>query len=294
MKIVFIGTVLFSYKSLEKLIALQADIVGVVTKQNSTFNSDFYDLSPLCHQHNIPLLHTEDINSQANLRWIKEKKPDIIFCFGWSNFIKKPLLELTSMGVVGFHPAKLPQNRGRHPLIWALALGLKKSATTFFFMDEGADSGDILSQKDFTITKEDNAQTLYNKVIQISLEQIEEFLPLLKNKIYLRISQDHSKANFWRKRRNNDGIIDFRMSHNAIFNLVRALSHPYVGASLLYKEKEIKIWHVKTEQTTLYSNIESGKIIDIKAKIIHVKCYDGIVTILEHEFKELPEIGEYL
>lgn len=36
------------------------------------------------------------------------------------------------MGVLGYHPAKLPQNRGRHPLIWALALGLKKSASTFF------------------------------------------------------------------------------------------------------------------------------------------------------------------
>ena len=31
------------------------------------------------------------------------------------------------MGVVGFHPALLPNNRGRHPLIWAKALGLDKS-----------------------------------------------------------------------------------------------------------------------------------------------------------------------
>ena len=37
------------------------------------------------------------------------------------------------MGVLGFHPSELPKNRGRHPLIWALALGLKKSASTFFY-----------------------------------------------------------------------------------------------------------------------------------------------------------------
>ena len=48
-----------------------------------------------------------------------------------SNLIKKELLNLTPLGVIGFHPSLLPQNKGRHPLIWAKALGLKKSGTTF-------------------------------------------------------------------------------------------------------------------------------------------------------------------
>ena len=55
------------------------------------------------------------------------------------------------MGVVGYHPAKLPQNRGRHPIIWSLALGLKHSASTFFFIQNGVDNGDIISQHPFEI-----------------------------------------------------------------------------------------------------------------------------------------------
>jgi methionyl-tRNA formyltransferase len=104
--------------------------------------------------------------------------------------IKKELLELAPMGIVGYHPAKLPENRGRHPLIWALFLGMKQSASTFFFMDEGADSGDILSQVDFEILENDDARSLYNKVIDIALLQIEDFLPKLQNKTYDRIKQD--------------------------------------------------------------------------------------------------------
>jgi len=38
MRIVFIGTVDFSYKMLCKLITLNANIVGVCTKENSNFN----------------------------------------------------------------------------------------------------------------------------------------------------------------------------------------------------------------------------------------------------------------
>ena len=71
---------------------------------------------------------------------------------GWSRIIGKELLAVPPKGIVGYHPAALPANRGRHPIIWALALGLKETASTFFFMDNGADSGPIISQKSLIIS----------------------------------------------------------------------------------------------------------------------------------------------
>jgi len=293
MKIVFIGTVEFSKRALEKLVDIKAEVVGVCTKEKSNFNSDFIDLTSVCKENRLPYKYIDDINSKENIEWINSLNSDIIFCFGWSSLIKKELLELPPMGIVGYHPAKLPQNRGRHPLIWALALGLEKSASTFFFMDEGADSGDILSQVEFEIDYEDDANSLYNKVTNIALKQIEDFLPKLENQSYKRIKQDHSKANYWRKRTKNDGEIDFRMSSRAIYNLVRALTKPYVGAHLIYKEKEIKIWKIEEVECNL-KNIEPGKILEVKDNKILVKCYDNAVRILEHEFDEIPKVGDYL
>lgn len=293
MRILFIGTVEFSYKALEKLISLNANIVGVCTKKKSNFNSDFRDLTPLCKNENIPYKYIDDINSRDSINWIKSLKPDIIFCFGWSSLIKKELLDLPKMGVVGYHPAKLPQNRGRHPLIWAMVLGLKKSASTFFFMQEGADDGDILSQKEFDILYEDNAQSLYSKVSNIALEQIEEFLPQLQNGNFKKLKQNHILANIWRKRSKIDGIIDFRMTSNAIYNLVRALSKPYVGAILKYKDEEVTIWKVEEIECDL-QNIEYGKVLENDGKTITIKTYDKAIKVIEHEFKELPKIGEYL
>lgn len=133
MRILFIGTVEFSYKALKKLIELNAEIVGVCTKKKSDFNSDFEDLTPLCKKADIPFKYVNDINSNENIDWIRSLSPDIIFCFGWSNLIKKDLLNLPKMGVVGYHPALLPKNRGRHPIIWALVLGLNDSGSTFFY-----------------------------------------------------------------------------------------------------------------------------------------------------------------
>ena len=293
MKIFFIGTVEFSKKMLLKLITIDAQIVGVCTKEISSFNSDFVDLTPICKSNKIPYRFVIDINSQPNVEWIKSLTPDVIFCFGWSNLIKQEILNLAPMGVIGFHPANLPQDRGRHPIIWSLALGLEKSASTFFFMDEGADTGDILSQKQFKILENDNAKTLYNKVIDIALLQIEKFIPQLENKTYKRVKQNHKLSNIWRKRGKADGRIDFRMSSKAIYNLVRALTKPYVGAHIEYKDKHVSIWETRILENT-QKNIESGKILSSNKTSIIVKTYDGAIEILNHEFIKPPKVGQYL
>ena len=78
--------------------------------------------APLCEKNKIPYKCVDDINSKDNFDWIKSFKPDIIFCLGWSNLLKKNILTLAPMGVLGYHPSELPKNRVRHPLISALAL----------------------------------------------------------------------------------------------------------------------------------------------------------------------------
>ena len=293
MKIIFIGNVIFSEKMLKKILELKGDVIGVITKRNSSFNSDFCDISYIAKENNIDYLYVENINEMKNIEWIKNKQPDIIFCFGFSSLIKKEILSIPKMGVVGFHPTKLPQNRGRHPIIWSLVLGLKKSASTFFFMDEGADSGDILSQKEFEISYKDSAKTLYEKIINIALEQVELFLPKLIKKEFSTTKQDNSKTNYWRKRTKKDGEIDFRMDSYSIYNLVRALTKPYIGAHLIYKGEEIKIWKIQEEKYNT-SNIEPGKVLLVENGEIVIKCGNGAVRIIEHEFVELPKKGEYL
>jgi methionyl-tRNA formyltransferase len=292
MKILFIGTVEFSYATLEKLISLNANIVGVGTKNQSPFNADFADLASLCEKNKLRLRYIQDINSKSTVEWIKSLQPDVIFCFGWSYLLKSDVLNSAPIGVIGFHPAELPQNRGRHPLIWALALGLHRTASTFFFMKQGADSGDILSQSPVLIDYADDARSLYDKVTQTALMQIEEFLPRLQKGNYTRYTQDQNLGNIWRKRSKTDGKIDFRMQSRMVYNLVRALTRPYVGAHVEYNGREIKIWQVAEEYTNL-PHIEPGKIVDIRDGVPLVKCSENAVWLKKHEFNSLPCIGEY-
>ena len=293
MKVLFIGAVEFSACALQELIKLRVNIIGVCTLTQSTINSDHVDLSVIAEKAGIPVMVTPDINNLEAHSWIQSLQPDIIFCFGWSQIIKKPLLDIPPMGIVGYHPAQLPSNRGRHPLIWALVLGLTETASTFFFMDEGADSGDILDQRSIPILLRDDARTLYNSMIQIALSQIRDFLPLLINKTYVRLPQDHTKANVWRKRSKVDGVIDWRMSADSIHNLVRALTRPYVGAHFIHKEEIIKVWRTEI-LNDIPSNIEPGKVLSLDNAGVIVKAGSGAIRLCEISPKIDFSVGSYL
>jgi len=293
MRIVFIGAVEFSRRTLERLLAMNAEIVGVCTLQESEFNADHEDLSAVSETHGIPWLYAEDINSAGTLSWIQDKSPDVIFCFGWSRLLKQDLLRLAPLGVVGFHPAALPANRGRHPIVWALVLGLEKTASTFFFMDAGADSGDILSQRDIIISDDDDASTMYDKVSQTALDQIGEFLPQLAAGKFQRQVQDARLANTWRKRRIADGNIDWRMSAQSIHNLVRGLAKPYVGAHLIVDGQKIKVWKT-TVVRDVPRNIEPGKVMAQTSAGPVVKCGEGAICLLVTEPTFEPIVSSYL
>lgn len=293
MRVFFIGTVEFSRVTLETLCEMGINIIGVATKQSSPYNSDFANLTEICTKNEIPYNFVNNINDQTTIEWINELKPDIICCFGWSQIIRDELLNIPKFGIIGYHPAKLPKNRGRHPLIWALILGLNSTASTFFFMDEGADSGDIISQKDILIDYHDDAATLYKKMIDTAKCQLIEFFPNLIHNNVVRIQQDHSASNFWRKRNDNDCRIDFRMTSRNIYNLIRGLTKPYIGAHLIYKGKRVRIW--KSEEVIFNEiNIEPGKVLEVCDGKITIKCMENAICLIEHEFEQFPKIGDYV
>ena len=284
MRILFIGAVKFSEKMLLKLISIQAEIVGVITLQKSVFNTDHHDLTSICKEAGIPVKYSENINSSGDLNWIQSKKPHVIYCFGWSRLLKTSILNVAPLGVIGYHPAALPKNRGRHPLIWALVLGLEETASTFFFMDEGADSGDIISQYPVKIKSYDDAGILYKKITKVAQKQVVEITESLKKGSFIRTPQNHKNATYWRKRSKIDGKIDWRMSSNSIHNLVRALAKPYAGAHFDFEDKIIKVWAADVIKS-IEGNIEPGKVISSDLSGTIVKTGDHYIKLKKLEPK---------
>lgn len=295
MNIIFIGCVTYSKEILNYLLENKVRIAGVISKDDTGFNSDYFDITNIAEHNEIPFIKTKNVNEVAVLSWVKRLNPDVVYCFGWNSLIGKDFLSIPPKGVIGYHPANLPQNRGRHPIIWALVLGLEKTASTFFQMGEGADDGDMVSQVLVDISKKDNADTLYEKLIKVSKIQVLDFTRALEGNTLIAKKQNNSQSNYWRKRTKLDGIIDFRMSSKSIYDLVRALTRPYPGAIIKFKEKEYTVWKTEINETEKI-NYEPGKILKIINNRLLVKCGQGTeaIFLVEHNLPENIQEGEYL
>lgn len=89
MRILFVGCVESSYVELKLLLEHKKNVVGIITKETSEFNADFVDLKPLADQHKISFRYAKNINDAETIKFVKSCYPDVIYCFGWSQLIKK-------------------------------------------------------------------------------------------------------------------------------------------------------------------------------------------------------------
>ena len=294
MRIAFIGCVAFSQSALEILLELAAvEIVGVVTRSQSKVNADFVSLAPLAQAHGVPTFDAVARSGGGVAAFLRSRTPDVIYCFGWSHLLGQEILSSAPLGVVGFHPAALPRNRGRHPLIWALALGLRETASTFFLMDEGADSGPILAQERVPIGADDDAGRLYAKITETALRQLPLFTAELANGTARPRAQDPAEATYWRKRGPEDGAIDWRMPAGNIRNLVRALGPPYPGAHLVYQGGLHKVWRAALGPPSECHH-EPGKVLEVAGSRILLQCGQGTLWLEAHEPELRLRPGDYL
>ncbi|WP_340300677.1 methionyl-tRNA formyltransferase [Roseobacter sp. HKCCD5988] len=260
----FIGCVQSSEVALRALMARpEISVKGVLCMRKNTYNSDFVDLSEMAAENCIPIFYAEHMNQTELAEILRASAAEITFAVGWSRLLDPDIISIPRYGTIGFHPSALPQNRGRHPLIWALALGLEKTASTFFMMEKGADTGPIINQKEIDININDNAQSLYQKVLEIVPKQINMIIDDLIAGQLNGSPQDHSLSNYWRKRSTPDGRLDWRMSASAVYNLTRALTRPYTGAEFYYGNHLVKVWRCELVTDKVPFNAEPGKVLSV-------------------------------
>ncbi|MCQ9206948.1 MAG: methionyl-tRNA formyltransferase [Omnitrophica bacterium] len=295
MRYLFIGSVEYSAHCLKALLEMNIDLAGIMCpkRHTSRINSDYADLGTVAREYGRNAHYFENIKDEAD--YVLDCKPDAIFVLGLSQIIPKNILKIPTVGCIGSHLALLPYNRGRHPIIWTIANGLTKCGVSLFWLDEGVDSGDIWTQKEFEIFSHDDARGVYKKATDLTIDLLREKIPELKKGIITRVRQDAKKANYWRKRTPEDGEIDWRMSSKRIYDLVRALAKPYAGAHCVVSGKKIKVWKTKIiEGNNKLQNLEPGVVLKIEGDHILVKTGDGVIELAGHEFIHLPKKRDYL
>jgi methionyl-tRNA formyltransferase len=244
LKIVFIGCVEEGRRSLETLLEMGEDVAAMFTlnKKRAARVSGAIEWEGLCEAHGVPLHYVRRMHDPEPLETLRGIAPDLIFCIGWTQLLRKPVLEIPRLGCIGFHASLLPRYRGRAPVNWVIIHGERETGNTMMLLDEGVDTGDIVAQRRFPIDDHDTCKTVYDKVARSEVEMIREVMPLIHQGRMPRTPQDHAQATEMPKRRPEDGLIDWTRPTDRLYDWVRALTHPYPGAFTDLEGRRVLVW----------------------------------------------------
>ena len=116
-----------------------------------------------------------DFNTGISLNdFIKKYEPDIIFLAQFSLIIKSDLIKNYTKKIVNLHHSPLPKYRGVSPITHAILNNETEFASTLHFVDEQVDTGEIISQRFFSIIDKTN-EDVYSECIKKDDELIENF-----------------------------------------------------------------------------------------------------------------------
>lgn len=243
MRIAYIGAERVGLACLQRLLALQKSVAGVVTAADELRGTiaDFTPFDQDAAAHKLPLLKTADSCSAETIAWVQALRPELIIVMSWSQRIPEEIIRCAPLGCVGMHYSLLPARRGGAPLNWALIDGLSESGITLFYYDNRLDAGDIIAQRRFPIALEDTAKTLLDTIVALAPEMLVEQLDRLETGTASRTAQDESLATRTKRRRPEDSRIDWSQSKESLYNFIRALSAPYPCAFTMLQDKRLVI-----------------------------------------------------
>lgn len=293
LKVIFMGTPLFAVPVLQKLIA-NTHVVLVVTKPDSRVGRK-QEIAPspikeLALKNNIPVFQPEKIKMDYDP--ILNTEADIIITCAYGQIIPKVILDYPYLGCINVHASLLPKYRGGAPIHHALINGEDKTGITIMYMDEGMDSGDIITQKEYLIKDTDNVETLHAELSKMGAELLIETLPSIINKTNNRIKQNPAEVSFAKIIKREDERLDFNLTGKEIINKIRGLN-PWPVANFLLNDLEFKVLEARFEHQEVKI---PGKIVLASKNTLGISCQDGVIYLekIKPFGKKIMNIKDFL
>ena len=261
------------------------DIVGCVLTFEEKYSIDYEkDIKKICAEFNIPHYHYIGNGGEKLLDLLIEKYGiSNIVAIGWRYLLPLSLNKKLMNPIIIFHDSLLPKYRGFAPTPTAIICGEKIVGVSILYAASGVDEGEIIWQKELSVSQKDYIKDIIEKQAKMYVEGFEFILEQIVKGVLESYPQDESKATYSIWRSPEDCQINWEKDAQEIFNLVRAVSTPYIGAFTYYKSQKIFIQKVKTFPDLTFAIRDCGKIWSIKGNYPTVICGKGLLQILDAE-----------
>ncbi|MDR2351401.1 MAG: methionyl-tRNA formyltransferase [Endomicrobium sp.] len=271
MKILFFGTAQVSKIYLEALNTVVNEIFVVTMPDKPALRGQKLTppaLKTYSLENNIKFIQPENFVPEV-IEELKDFNADVGIAVAYGKIIHERVFNLPKYKTFNIHFSLLPKYRGAAPVQYALLNGETETGVTSFYIKKGLDTGDILIQKKLFIEEKDNSKTLFNKLIPLGIETMNETLGLFRSGEQVGKPQV-GEPTFSPSFKKEKGYLDWSKKAGDIYNQFRGLylwpgiysvvsKGTFKGKRIKFIDIEIFDTDSKNKDFGVISSIEKGK-----------------------------------
>ena len=111
----------------------------------------------------IPIIESQNINKPETLTKLRHLDADLFISACFAQILKADTLSIPKIGSLNIHPGLLPDCRGAMSYFHCIAQNQQYAGVTLHWIDEGIDTGKIISNSQFRLTPQMTQQTVLAK-----------------------------------------------------------------------------------------------------------------------------------
>jgi len=281
----------WSHETFKKLIADQDISIGFVCVR---FDTQDKTLKDYCSEHAIPCLKHKNVNTPEFIQSLEQYGCDLLVSMSFNQIFRADIMNIFPLKAINCHAGKLPFYRGRNILNWVLINDEKEFGITVHYIDEGIDTGDIISQQTFPIDDSDTYATLleraYTGCAELLYGAVRKFVDGTVSR--KKQTEIHRVGLYCSQRKPGDEIINWNQSSRELFNFVRSICQPGPQARAFINGNEMKINRVEIIENAPAYKCITGAILYKEVSGLVVKTGDSLIRITDFEYDRTVRPGE--
>ena len=275
MRIILIGQAAFAEKTLDRLLDRGEEVLAVFCPPDKS-EGKFDPVKQRAIELTIPVYQQKSMKGPEVLEKFKELDADLAVLAFVTQIVPLPVFNAPKHGSICFHPSLLPKYRGGSAINWTLINGETKTGVSWFWVDDGIDTGPLLIQKEVQIGPEETTGTLYfNKLFPLGIEAIDEAITLIKAGNPPRIVQDESRANYDPLCRDEHSGIHWSRPAQEVYDHIRGCD-PQPGASTIWQGKKLRLYSCSLQKSG--GSATPGQVVAIGGGSLSIAVNSGTVV----------------
>lgn len=219
--IVFFGSGPVAARCLELLLQ-HFNVEAVITKPKPAHHKHDVPVLQLAQKYNLPILVASNKKELDEVINAHHFASDLAILIDFGIIISNHVINAFPLGIVNSHFSLLPHLRGADPITFAITGGDTKTGVSLMMIDEGMDTGKLLTSRTLHLNNTETSATLTERLINLSNELLAEYIPRYITGEVTPKNQPHpNRATYSRKLTKQDGFIDWTLSAEQIERNIR-------------------------------------------------------------------------